>query len=751
MGGPSASQPSADLRKEPLRAVVVTDDAHLPVNWPSGLDAVLSMAGPGAGVEPAGGAAVFDCALIDGRSRDPVGMARRVRGADPALQVVVVAEREERRALERAVLFSPGLGEIWIVSPDELGPDILVRAGAVTKQRRSYRSIQAAVEHSLSALEAHPVRRAVISDAFLASLLLVLPDPVVSVSGDGLILSWNPAAERVLGYDRTEAVGRPLVSLLGDAARATLESLLRNATEVPARGEIEFQRKHGELGIGEVSVVAVEAAGRQVRSVHLHDITDARRVQESLEEQAVELEAQATELEASQMELEATNDELQLANQELAERTREAEQARAEADAANRAKSEFLATMSHEIRTPINAIIGYSELLELGIGGPLTEVQIQHLARIRTSSRHLLGLIEDILDLAKIEAGRMEVGQDRYPAVTVVAGALALVAPQAAAKEIRLENACVGNDPPNYFGDEDRVRQILVNLLTNAIKFSDAGGAVRVDCGVAERPKIGAGGDPANYAVIRVHDRGIGIDQTEIERVFNPFEQLEKGHTRTSGGTGLGLTISRQLARLMGGDLTAESDAGSGSTFTIWLPLEPAPAFPAEEIVLAQAKQGIPDGLMEVGETLAGEIESIVESYLERLRDDPLIPMAAGLSDTDLEDHLQTLLADIAQNISAIGRSGELPERLLRDGGEIQRMIAGLHGAQRARLGWTESAFRREFEILGFTVQEAVRGRLVHAGFSESAFDFLARFLEQAERTGSEALRRAHHEAGVEH
>ncbi|HET6762028.1 MAG TPA: ATP-binding protein, partial [Longimicrobiaceae bacterium] len=260
----------------------------------------------------------------------------------------------------------------------------------------------------------------------------------------------------------------------------------------------------------------------------------------------------------------------------------EAEDARAEAEAANRTKSEFLANMSHELRTPINAILGYSELLEMGIAGAVNEAQRAQLLRVRTSGQHLLRLINEILDIAKIESGRMTVERSVGNAGEAVIEAVSLVEPQAVERGLTLENHCRRTVDERYTGDPDRVRQVLVNLLSNAVKFSDPGSTVTIACGSTATPHQDAelaGEGP--WACIRVEDQGIGIAPEELEAVFQPFVQAEAGYTRTKSGTGLGLTISRRLARLMGGDLTVRSELGKGSCFTLWLPTE-APAAAAE-------------------------------------------------------------------------------------------------------------------------------------------------------------------------
>jgi signal transduction histidine kinase len=249
------------------------------------------------------------------------------------------------------------------------------------------------------------------------------------------------------------------------------------------------------------------------------------------------------------------------------------EEARRAAEHASHVKSQFLATMSHEIRTPINAIIGYTELLDLGIAGTLTDGQRAQLARIRASGRHLVGLIDDVLDLSKVEAGQMAVELSPGVAGDAVDTALSLVRPQAAAKAIQLAGVCQGDTNAPYVGDEARVQQILINLLSNAVKFTPSRGHVSVRCGTSNTgPLLASADGGGRWTHFTVEDTGIGIPGDKIESIFQPFTQVESGYTRTHGGTGLGLTISRRLARLMGGDLTVESHEGDGSRFTLWLP-----------------------------------------------------------------------------------------------------------------------------------------------------------------------------------
>ena len=241
----------------------------------------------------------------------------------------------------------------------------------------------------------------------------------------------------------------------------------------------------------------------------------------------------------------------------------ESEQARAEAESANRVKSEFLAIMSHELRTPLNAIGGYADLIEMGIRGPVTPEQRDDLHRIQMSQRHLLGLINEVLNYAKLETGTVEFDVTEVRMREVLAAAESLVAPQAKTKGLAL---AVGDCPPSIVvhTDSEKLRQILVNLLSNAIKFTDAGGRIDMTC-VAD----------SKLVYVRVTDTGIGIPEDKLDAIFDPFVQVRPELTRRHDGTGLGLAISRDLARGMGGDLAVESALGKGSTFTLSLPLGP--------------------------------------------------------------------------------------------------------------------------------------------------------------------------------
>jgi signal transduction histidine kinase len=241
---------------------------------------------------------------------------------------------------------------------------------------------------------------------------------------------------------------------------------------------------------------------------------------------------------------------------------RELERQRSIAEEANRAKSAFLATMSHELRTPLNAIGGYVQLIEMGVHGPVTEAQADALARIVRSQRHLLRLINDVLNLSRIEAGHVEYHLEPVALEEVVRAVIPMVEPQLVARKVRHE-VRVPQELAAY-ADREKVQQIVINLLSNASKFTPPDGCVFVD-GFAGRDQEGT-------VYLRVRDTGMGIPSDRLEQVFEPFVQVDTSRARRAEGTGLGLAISRDLARGMGGDLRARSDEGVGSSFTLSLP-----------------------------------------------------------------------------------------------------------------------------------------------------------------------------------
>ena len=249
-----------------------------------------------------------------------------------------------------------------------------------------------------------------------------------------------------------------------------------------------------------------------------------------------------------------------------------AESARREAELANRAKSQFLASMSHELRTPLNAIGGHAQLLTMEIHGPLTEAQRFTIDRIERAQRHLLGVITDILNYAKLESGTLEYDMESVSVEATLTDVLPMVEPLAASRQLSIQAPAAEEIASlRVWADREKLAQVLLNLLSNAVKFTAPGGRITVQVDT-----IG-GGSPVR---VRVRDTGVGIPADRLEAIFEPFVQVERGthpYSSRAEGTGLGLSISRELARAMGGDLVAESRLGEGSTFTLTLPASQVP------------------------------------------------------------------------------------------------------------------------------------------------------------------------------
>jgi signal transduction histidine kinase len=535
----------------------------------------------------------------------------------------------------------------------------------------------------------------------LRSIVERIADGIVIVGLDGTIRFANPAAEQLFG--------RPAQELL--ATNFGFAAVAGESTE------IEVVRPRGEVVSVELRVVDIEWENSPARLVSLRDVTDRKRAEENARHLAKE------------------------------------QAARAEAEAASRAKSEFMATMSHELRTPLNAILGYAELLDLGIAGRLNPEQRQQVQRIVTSGKHLLGLVDEVLDLAKVEAGRLAVRSDPHQARGAVDAACMLV--QSQIEERGLTLMVRGTSDPRivYLGDEDRTRQILLNLLSNAIKFSEPGGTVSLEVGRTDHPDSAAKlfGGHTEWVYLRVVDTGIGIPSDLIGAIFTPFFQAEAGRTRTREGSGLGLSIARRLARLMRGDLTAESSVGRGSSFTLWLPaaeLEESRTSDRQRDTLSGHEPRV-QGLADIGETMLRETEPIIDAFVSRLRREEVAPAAVRLRFSQVANHVAALLADIAESLIVLEDSGGHPTPLMQDGIEIQRLIAERHGVQRARLGWSEETLHRECEVLCEEIERALRHRLGEAGGRvDEGITVIRRQLDETTRIATRALQRARSEGG---
>jgi hypothetical protein len=383
------------------------------------------------------------------------------------------------------------------------------------------------------------------------------------------------------------------------------------------------------------------------------------------------------------------------------------------------------------------------------LAGPLTEKQRHQLGRIAASSRHLLALVDDVLDFSRLEAGRLETKRTAMPLGPVVDAALNVIEPQARDRGVEISDAVSGFAEELWCdADEERVRQILLNLLSNAIKFTEPGGRITLSAGTAEQPPpdVHAQG-PGPWVYIRVEDTGIGVPADRRQAIFEAFEQADMTHARQHGGTGLGLAISRGLARKMGGDLTVRSEPGAGSAFFLWLPA--APAVPVGEPHNPTMHVAAPGAqlLRAVGDAVLADLERVLHAFVARLRGDSVTPSARRVSEAELEDHLATFLSDVAHTLGGIDVAEGADSELLKDSTAIQRAIAERHGKQRFRLGWREFEVRREFEILREELSEAVRRRVASEREAEvqDAMRVLAEFVARAERVSLESYRAAAH------
>src|SRR5215208_2164813 len=424
---------------------------------------------------------------------------------------------------------------------------------------------------------------------------------IFALDAQGRVLTWNAGAAHLKGYQAHEIIGRHFSAFYPaediDAGKPQME-LVVASREGPFEDEGYRVRKDGTLFWANVIVTALrDERGEVVGFAKVtRDLTERRRAEkqtirlaaesaaraaaedrsqqldhlnQTLQEQALELEAQTEEAQSLAEELEQTNHELQHALDA-------AEAARVAAERANEAKSDFLAVMSHELRTPLNAIGGHSQILEMGLHGPVTDGQRQALERIGRAQRHLLGLINNVLNLTRIETGRVEYRIQPVRVSSVLADLASLVQPQFAARQISL----VSRLPESEGGaeifvaaDREKLIQILTNLLGNAAKFTPSNGDVEM------RLTHETGSE---HAVIEVRDSGPGIPADKLEVIFEPFVQLERSLTTPTEGAGLGLAISRVLARGMGGDLRAKHRDGEGAILVLTLLRASPPPDPQE-------------------------------------------------------------------------------------------------------------------------------------------------------------------------
>ena len=391
-------------------------------------------------------------------------------------------------------------------------------------------------------------------------LLDTLPCGVVSFTDDGHIHYLNDTLARVLGYERDELQGRHVEILLTVAGRIFYQTHLFPLLRLHGAADEIFlllRSKEGSDVGALVNARRRERNGVIVNDCVLLEVRERRKYEDELLRARKAADAANAALQDQAAEMEVQSEELLALNEQLRERTEELEHARDVAEEANRAKSQFLANMSHELRTPLNAIGGYVQLLELGVHGPLNDKQLGALERVARSQHHLLRLINDLLNLARIEAGQVDYRLEPVPVADLVAAVTPMIEPQMTAASLSLSVQPIPG--LRVRADREKAEQILINLLSNAVKFTPPGGIIGVDARLDETRA---------WAHVRVTDTGIGIRKEKLASIFEPFVQLKE---RKVEGTGLGLAISRDLARGMGGDLRAQSEPGVGSVFTLVL------------------------------------------------------------------------------------------------------------------------------------------------------------------------------------
>ncbi|MDH5696203.1 MAG: PAS domain-containing sensor histidine kinase [Dehalococcoidia bacterium] len=369
------------------------------------------------------------------------------------------------------------------------------------------------------------------------SMVELSPDSIFTVDMKGVIKSCNAEAARILGYSKGEMVGKHF-SKLGVIGPGELPKYLKLfmsaiAGKVTEPLELTFYRKDGTPFLTDVRINLLKVGGKIVLQSTARDITERKRLEQELQKKNVQLMAQ---------------------QQELMGKTRELE-------AASQAKSELLASMSHELRTPLNVIIGFAEFMLDRVPGEVNEEQRQCLDDILASGQHLLSLINDILDLSKIESGKMELKLTDIALSDVLQSLRSTMMPMLIPRKQSLDIEVEEGLPPVH-ADGAKVRQVFFNLLSNSAKFAPDGCKVKVE---AVR-----NGDWCQVSVV---DNGIGIKKEDRERVFAPFYQVDNSIANEKRGTGLGLTLAKEIVEMHGGEIWVESEYGKGSRFIFTLPL----------------------------------------------------------------------------------------------------------------------------------------------------------------------------------
>ncbi len=427
----------------------------------------------------------------------------------------------------------------------EVAQKELDRRAHETERQRAHAAAESAHEAALAAATTAERER-----RLAASLIEAMPGVFYLYDEDGRFLRWNRNFEVVSGYSPDEVARMHPLDFFGEHEKDLLRTRIAAVfAHGDANVEASFVTKDGRALPHYFTGRQITLDGRRCLIGVGVDIGERRRAERALHELNEGLERR------------------------IRERTAELEAALVRAESADKLKSAFLATMSHELRTPLNSIIGFTGIILQGLAGPLNDEQTKQLGMVQGSARHLLDLINDVLDISKIEAGQLEMRNASFDPSASIEQVVATVAPLAARKGLALRTE-LDRLPPAMASDRRRFEQILINLVNNAIKFTQRGevviGAALTDAFI---PRGATAPVPALRVAVR--DTGIGMKREDLASLFQPFRQIDSGLQRPYEGTGLGLAICHRLVGLLGGAIRVESTWGEGSTFMVELPLEP--------------------------------------------------------------------------------------------------------------------------------------------------------------------------------
>ncbi len=519
------------------------------------------------------------------------------------LVLPLIYEKQVKGVLELATSrpFTP----IEIELLDEVADNIAITLHTAQSRLR----MQALLEESQQLTQTLQTQQQEVleSEERIRAIVDTIIDAVITIDKRGIIDSFNKAAEQIFGYSKSEVIGQNIKILMPEPYHSQHDQYLvdyfrtGHAKLIGKVRELSGQRKDGSVFPLEISLAEMHLGDQYIFTGIVRDITKRKAADQALLEQQEQLRTSNEELQTQQEELQAQQEELRQINEELEERTKQLEQQTDdilqknsalkqnqaemekaqtaletkahELELANQYKSEFLANMSHELRTPLNSLLILAQLLAQNKAGNLNDQQVEFARTIHSAGNDLLTLINDILDLSKVEAGKMEIYPKDVLLTDFVDSQKQKFRPLAEEKRLAFQIVVADDLPASLYTDMQRFQQIINNLLSNAFKFTSKG-EVKL---MLQRPVNGeaffqSGLELDKTIAISVTDTGIGIPKDKQQTIFDAFQQADGSTSRRYGGTGLGLSISRQLAQLLGGELALDSDEGKGSIFTLYLP-----------------------------------------------------------------------------------------------------------------------------------------------------------------------------------